>query len=110
MFFIGETKTPKNILIKNYLYSLVYRLTGKRKYATAKPSKVQIQQEGYYVVKTDDLSLVTFDQLANYDQSWPDNEGNLTRVKADELMDIYMQENPDKQVQVISAYEYEEAA
>ena len=83
---------------------------GKRKYATAKPSKVQIQQEGYYVVKTDDLSLVTFDQLANYDQSWPDNEGNLTRVKADELMDIYMQENPDKQVQVISAYEYEEAA
>ncbi|OEU66016.1 MAG: hypothetical protein BBJ57_11040 [Desulfobacterales bacterium PC51MH44] len=78
---------------------------GKGKYTTpGKSSKIMILEEGYLIVRTDDLSLVTFDQ------DWPTNDGKLTRIKADELMDKYLQENPDKKLQVISAYEHEEAA
>jgi hypothetical protein len=84
---------------------------GRGKFATpGKSSKLEVQQEGYYVVKADDLSLVRFDQLSSYKPSWPENDGQLTRTKADELMSIYQKENPEEEVQVISAFEYEEAA
>jgi hypothetical protein len=78
------------------------RKTGLGKYEIlGKTSKVRVGKEGYLIVKTADMSSVVLGP------GKPDNDGTLTRMKADQQLKAYSATHPDEtgKVQVVSAYE-----